>query len=239
MPKKIDLSGQVFGKLTALYPDTERKGSASSYWICKCECGNLKSVSYSNLRSGGTKSCGCLHKSKITKQLVGEHFGKLTVLKDSGKRTKSRGVIWLCQCDCGNFCEVNTNALVQGYNISCECQKRSYQEAVIEELLINNNILYKREYVFSDLKTPKGGYARFDFAIFDEQQQLSYLIEYDGEVHYEEHIGGWNTLEKIQYRQICDQLKNEYCQTHNIPLIRISYKDKDSITIDKLLLKKE
>lgn len=53
-----DLTGQKFGRLTVLHLE-EQKGK-NYIWLCKCDCGNLTKVSSSNLRSGHTKSCGCL-----------------------------------------------------------------------------------------------------------------------------------------------------------------------------------
>ena len=55
--------------------------------------------------------------------LVGEVYGKLTVLKDTGKRGKSGFVIWECQCDCGNIREVYSNALSSGNSKSCGCSR--------------------------------------------------------------------------------------------------------------------
>lgn len=53
-----DLTGQHFGKLTAIYPTEERSGS-SVIWYCKCECGNDCYVSSTHLRRGYVQSCGC------------------------------------------------------------------------------------------------------------------------------------------------------------------------------------
>ena len=39
----------------------------------------------------------------MKKDLVGNRYGKLVVLEDSGLRAPNRGVIWKCQCDCGNI----------------------------------------------------------------------------------------------------------------------------------------
>lgn len=54
----IDITGQKYGKLTAL----ERLGRAgsSSIWRCSCECGNTIDVRMANLRNGHTQSCGCM-----------------------------------------------------------------------------------------------------------------------------------------------------------------------------------
>lgn len=43
----------------------------------------------------------------MIRNLSGQKFGRLTVIKDTGRRsTSGNNVIWLCECDCGNFIEV-------------------------------------------------------------------------------------------------------------------------------------
>ena len=56
--KLKDLTGKSFGRLTVL----ERAANAGAHvrWSCRCECGNAKVVQGASLRSGATKSCGCL-----------------------------------------------------------------------------------------------------------------------------------------------------------------------------------
>lgn len=61
MSKRIDLTNKRFGKLTVLKID-ENKSRGELYWLCLCDCGNLKSIQGRKLRSGWTKSCGCLQK---------------------------------------------------------------------------------------------------------------------------------------------------------------------------------
>lgn len=57
MGRLIDLTGQKFGRLTVLERDLNRKGV---YWICRCDCGNVKSILGQHLKSKHTQSCGCL-----------------------------------------------------------------------------------------------------------------------------------------------------------------------------------
>lgn len=56
------------------------------------------------------------------KDLIGKRFGKLTVIKDVGR--KHGGVLWLCQCDCGNTKEVMSQSLLNGATTSCGCHNR-------------------------------------------------------------------------------------------------------------------
>lgn len=55
--KKLNLTGQKFGKLTVLAPAENIRGRTA--WLCLCECGNKTVALTSRLRSGRTKSCGC------------------------------------------------------------------------------------------------------------------------------------------------------------------------------------
>lgn len=58
MGKRLDLSGHLFGRLTAIAPAERIKGKTA--WTCICECGNAVSVTTHGLRTGDTRSCGCL-----------------------------------------------------------------------------------------------------------------------------------------------------------------------------------
>lgn len=58
--KKIDLTGQVFGRLTVLGETDKKEGSEKVRWICQCSCGNITHVMGHSLRAGQSKSCGCL-----------------------------------------------------------------------------------------------------------------------------------------------------------------------------------
>lgn len=59
MPQFIDLTGQKFGRLTVLKRmDSNQRGYCR--WLCKCICGKEKIICSNDLKSGNTKSCGCL-----------------------------------------------------------------------------------------------------------------------------------------------------------------------------------
>ena len=76
--KKIDLTGERFGKLTVIEKGSgyiSPSGSKSTTWICKCDCGNTTVVRASSLKSGDTKSCGCLSKSVHSKVAFKHGFG--------------------------------------------------------------------------------------------------------------------------------------------------------------------
>ena len=67
MGKFIDLTGQKFGKLTALYRGEKAERGRSVKWYCLCDCGNYCWIGSNALRTGNSKSCGCLKKETSSK----------------------------------------------------------------------------------------------------------------------------------------------------------------------------
>ena len=68
MPKKIDLTGQPFGRYTVIREYGRTKGGKVT-WLCRCECGVEKVVCGSSLtrRKNPTVSCGCWNEEKKIK----------------------------------------------------------------------------------------------------------------------------------------------------------------------------
>lgn len=113
-----DLSGQRFGRLTAINR-TEQKRKSCYLWLCKCDCGNETLVDTYYLTHGQRKSCGCLV-NLPKRDLSGQVFGRLTVISPTEKR-KHGGFVWECRCECGNTVFVSTYQLTSGVKRSCEC----------------------------------------------------------------------------------------------------------------------
>lgn len=70
-----DLTGMQFERLRVLERTedliTLPSGHRTVRWRCRCKCGNEVIVSANNLRSGATKSCGCLRKEAVRKANTG------------------------------------------------------------------------------------------------------------------------------------------------------------------------
>lgn len=64
--KKIDLTGKRFGRLVVLHEEGRYRTTPT--WKCECDCGEINIVLGSNLRSGGTSSCGCLRDEVIRRK---------------------------------------------------------------------------------------------------------------------------------------------------------------------------
>lgn len=216
--------GKVFNGIKIL-EKTEKKSSGKIIYKCKCICGNIFECNITDIQSGHTRSCGCLRK----KYQIGDIINNREILSISEKKSKSKSIYYKCKCLlCGNIYDALAHTLDN--TISCGCQ-RSKGEFNISQLLQENNIYYKKEFIF-----PNTLY-RFDFAILNGKNEIIKLIEFDGEQHYEKGIrkSGWNTYEKYEYTLQNDLIKNQIAKEHNIPLIRIPYWERDNITLDIIL----
>lgn len=78
-----DLSGQKFGRWSVLHKDADRldRKGAFSYYICKCECASIHSVSYYGLIYGTSQSCGCKTKDRITEYNYKHGFSRTDVYR--------------------------------------------------------------------------------------------------------------------------------------------------------------
>jgi hypothetical protein len=118
MEKSVVISelGNWYGKLLVIARDTVPSKSGEAKWICKCSCGNVKSIYGSSLRKGLSKSCGCSKEKDET----GKRYGKLLVMeRDSLDNRK-----WVCRCDCGKRTSVYGTSLREGSTRSCGCLTR-------------------------------------------------------------------------------------------------------------------
>lgn len=111
--------------------------------------------------------------------------------------------------------------MTSGNTQSCGCLRNesvSKFEIFISDILSKSHILFYKEYGFNDCKGVGNKKLRFDFYLPD----YNTLIEYDGEQHFKpiEYFGG---EEKYNILKNNDEIKNKYCKTHKINLIRIPY----------------
>ena len=112
--------------------------------------------------------------------------------------------------------------------------RSSRAQIKIEEILEMAGLNFKEEYAFPDLIGEQGHALRFDFAVFDDNDNLDFLIEYQGIQHYKPKsvFGGMSGLRKQQYY---DMRKREYCKKNNIKLVIIPYWDQNKINYDYIM----
>lgn len=134
MSKRIDLTGNKYGKLTVVGYSHTNKGFA--FWECNCDCGGKNIVSGYSLRSGGTKSCGCNKPGfKNLKDLSGKRFGNLLVIERYGTAS-GRCPLWKTLCDCGKEHISRGSTLRNETSISCGC-RMSFRKSEIERFWEN------------------------------------------------------------------------------------------------------
>lgn len=226
-----DLTGQQFGRLKVLERDYNKKDEV--WWICECNCEKHTIKSYrADAIKRGTKSCGCLrdeNRRNRLNDLSGQKFGHLKVLQRDFSVDDGR-VRYLCECDCENKTKVVVLAdnLRRNHTSSCGCIRSSGEDKV-QIILSNLGFNFKREYTFKDLCSDKGRQLRFDFAIFDNDGCIKFLLECQGQQHYSPSnmFGG---EEQFKRQKEHDELKRKYCINKNISFYIIPYWDYTKIS---------
>lgn len=220
------LIGQTFGEWTVLKQDKSKPRN----YICRCSCGTVKSVDGSSLKRGMSKSCGCKKVKDICQRNkenaeshVGERYGKLTII---GYELKGKNYWYRCKCDCGSEITTIGKRLFSGGVYSCGCVNSRANE-VMDKILREKNIPFKREYRFADCcdKRP----LPFDFAIFNNEDELVGLMELNGSQHYGDSPTGFYTEEMYDYIQKHDRIKMNFCKQNHIPLLVIPYQFFDEL----------
>lgn len=238
--KAKELIGKKFNRLTVMEISNKKGKKNKTLYKCKCECGNIIEVDGYSLSSGHIVSCGCKNNENKNalgennfKNLMGKKFGRLEVIKKTLGRDINGAVIWECECDCGTHIKESSNTLLMNKVQSCGCLKSKGEEK-IAKILESYSINFKKQFTFDDLKYKRK--LRFDFAVLDDNNNLLYLIEYDGIQHFSYSGNGWNNIKNFYANKTRDNLKNNYCKNNNIKLIRIPYTHFSDIVIDDLLI---
>lgn len=142
MGKAIDLTGQVFGKLTVIKRVenyVSPKGKQRAQWECLCVCGNKVISTTSNLKSGKNQCWECAHKAtgvaKRKDEIIDKEFGYLTVqsierkLDANGKQRAYCN----CICRCGNLVTALMDSLRREGLHSCGCAKKEIANRKAED----------------------------------------------------------------------------------------------------------
>lgn len=131
MYKFNDLTNEHFGKLTVIRQNGRTK-DRHIIWECVCECGNIVNVMGKDLKSGHTKSCGCIQADAVRKSRLihGDRDARLySVWKSMKKRCENsnhkdykwygaKGVI-VCE-EWHDYTVFKEWALESGYNENAE-----------------------------------------------------------------------------------------------------------------------
>ena len=230
---KNKIIGQVFEKSNLEVLELDLNPPFQSHetaYKCRCvKCGEVKTYRKTNIIEGpGCHKCeGYLGGRGYREWEVGQKFGFIEIL---GQGERNGYVVGKCVCGTvREFALQNLKGRGHSRTISCGCKQQSAGEFKITTLLEENGVNFKTQYRIDDFSL----YSLFDFAIFDDDNNLIKLIEFDGEQHFEpvEHFGG---VEKFLIQKERDERKNKYCEENNIPLLRIPYWDYQRIDMKYL-----
>lgn len=219
MPKRLDLTGNVYDELTVVEMLYNYNNKHRTYCKCVTVDGDEVIVRADALQSGATHRAKGAGRTGKPLDIIGERFGLLQAISPTDKRTSSGAIIWKCQCDCGNITEVPLSQLTRKHTLSCGCRHQSKWEMFIRDFLISLNIEFIQQKRFLDCTNQKcSDTLPFDFYLPNH----NIIIEYDGEHHFQP-VKGWGGEDKFKITQQNDCIKSNYCKTNNIILLRLPY----------------
>jgi hypothetical protein len=131
-----DMTGTTINGVSVL-KQLESTKDGDAMWACLCECGKPFNALGGSLRSGHTRSCGCLKAEQDrtnlsfgsgVKDITGTVINGIEVLSRVGslkrKDGRCRDTTWSCRCRCGNIFVVRGYYLRNGHTKSCGCLHR-------------------------------------------------------------------------------------------------------------------
>ena len=116
MPRFVNRTGVQYGRLTALQ-FLKSTGKGKPKWVCQCACGKIVEITSSNLATGHTTSCGCLHREvlqarrKYPKDLHNEYV-IWRGIKTRCKASKGKNFTWYEKI---SMCPTWNNSFMQFY----------------------------------------------------------------------------------------------------------------------------
>lgn len=218
-------SGSGYKLLSNEYKDCKSKIEV------KCDKAHIYKASFDKFLRG-QRCPNCFGTPKLTYQYVKNY---IETEINSGYKLLSEEYINIktkikMQCNKGHIYESTFKSFKKG----CRCSVcgNSKGENKIENYLEVDKIKYKPQHKIKGCKYKKE--LPFDFAVFNDDNELLFLIEYQGEQHYKPFNFNRNknpeimeeNLKKIQLR---DKIKKEYCEKNKIPLLTIPYWEFDNI----------
>lgn len=192
--KFIDLTGQRFGFLTvAKRAENDNQGKA--IWECKCDCGNMHTVSRTDLKNSHVKSCGCYTK-EFQKTSHIKHGLKYTRLYRTWNDMKDRCYNPKCHAYSNyggrgiSICEEWKNNVVNFYNWA---MSNGYtDELSIDRINVNGN------YEPSNCRW-------VTMKVQQNNKTTNRIIEFNGASH---NLSEWAKIFKIPYMNMKSRIKD-------------------------------
>lgn len=198
---------------------SEFEGIANPVTVKNLNCGHTYTAKAGNILNGsGCPVCHGMKDTTVFQSVVNNKYpNEYTVL---GEYVNNTTPILVRHNKCGHEWEVSPKTLLRHY--TCPNCNKSLGEHMIEEFLKTHGVSYESQYTFDDCRNQNK--LPFDFAVFINGETR--LIEFDGTHHYRQ-FKGWGEKSVLSTVQEHDRIKNDYCESHKIPLLRIPYWKRD------------
>lgn len=225
MGSYIDLTGQRFSRLKVVRREDDRvypNGSRIAQWECVCDCGNRVVKTAQSLRSGKSKSCGCLRNEIGNKdfeysvgEIVTSKHGKFEIIEQkrvSRECARIKDKKYVCKCaDCGEVNEILEHTLKSNLGSCKACSDtRSFGERFFYWFLKQTEVDFETEFSSEWI-----GRKRFDF--YFKLNDVDVIVEIDGNQHYKR---GHRRLSLEQIKEI-DYYKQSNAELKGFKVVRI------------------
>ena len=221
MGKAVDLTGQKFGKLTAirLHHIKKEKSGTRHYWLFKCDCGQECVINKQYATSGHTKSCGCSKGEMITNKKITHNL------------SKSR--IYIIYHQIIRRCYNKNNVAYENYGgrgiVMCDEWKNDFK--TFYDWAMNND--YKENLTIDRINV-NGNYCPENCRWVDKKEQArntrhNHYITYRGVTHC---ISEWAEIYKIDKRLLGERLRHGWSFTRAIKTSSTEYKQRSNKLIE-------
>ena len=193
------LESKKFGTLTVvkrIENYVSPSGTIRSQWLCKCECGNYTKVTSDKLKSGNTKSCGCLKVDAASKMNY----------KHGMRKTRLYRIYSAMVCRCENKNAVNYHSYGgRGIKVCDECRGENGAKNFIDWSDKNG---YKENLTIDRIDV-NGDYSPENCKWSTRMEQSSnrtdnHFITINGETHT---LSEWSRISGISVSTICQRMK--------------------------------
>lgn len=169
MGKFVDITGQKFGKLTALNRVGDTGHNKGAKWSFKCECGSIKEIAGISVRSGLTTSCGCFRRDKMFlgfEEISKSYWSRV----EHGAKIRNLAMEITIEQAWNIFLNQNRKCALTGLEL---CFVRDYTTKCIQQTAsldrINNSIGYTIEnirWLHKDVNLMKNNYTDEEYIYF-------------------------------------------------------------------------
>lgn len=216
---------------------SEYKNAKSKFLILHKHCGHKYKTTLSIIKSGHRCS-KCSGNYRYTDEEMTAMISHMTDYEYTkvGQYSNSIVKFLIRHNTCGHEYEVSWGNFKRGTR--CPKCNQSKGEKFISDYLTNQNISFITQVRFDDCRSKYP--LPFDFGIMNNKDKIIALIEFDGEQHFKLSRFSTNVTqeqaeENLVLTQLRDQIKNQYCEDNNIPLLRIRYDEDIEEKLTKFL----